>query len=218
MFVLIDNYDSFTWNLYQAMARCLQGYRQDGTTISDYQDPPKGLLVVRNDKITIEETLALQPHGIVISPGPGRPEDAGISLELPTAILEGNSTTAMLGVCLGMQCIAQSFGAKVVRAKELMHGKTSRINHIGDCPLFEGIPKSFMATRYHSLVVDSNSIPEVLQVNAYSEAKKDHREKTIMALSHKKLDLFGVQFHPESIACEHGAKIIDNFINFCLKR
>ena len=269
MFLLLDNYDSFTWNLYQAIASSLIAKNGSG-------DPQSEITVVRNDKISVDEVLAMQPRGIVISPGPGRPEDAGISLALIDALLQERGSLqvdpclqekqssvlpspALLGVCLGMQCLAQSCGAKIVRAKKLMHGKISEIkltqkneknakessrgnakeNSRGNAkgngranPLFLGLPQTLKATRYHSLVVEPESLPSQLNIDAYSEGYNNNKENNnesnnndtnnnepvIMALSHKKLDLFGVQFHPESIACEHGSQLLDNFVTFCLDR
>ncbi len=203
--LLIDNYDSFTWNLYQAVAshRALD----EGS-----------VLVVRNDKLSLAEALALNPCGIVVSPGPGRPEGSGISLALPQMLLaqgdKGGAVPPMLGVCLGMQCLAQSCGGEVVRAKKLMHGKTSAVRHDGTSPLFRGVPSVFEATRYHSLVVEGSSLPDTLRVDAVS----DDGEEVVMALSHREQALFGVQFHPESVACEHGERIVLNFVDFCLER
>ena len=203
-FLLIDNYDSFTWNLYQAVAshRALD----EGS-----------VLVVRNDKMMLAEALALNLCGVIVSPGPGRPEGAGISLALPQALLArgegGEAMPPLLGVCLGMQCLAQSCGGEVVRAKRLMHGKTSEVRHYGKSPLFRGVPNTFIATRYHSLVVERSSLPETLRVDAVSD-----EEEVVMALSHREQALFGVQFHPESIACEHGERIVTNFVDFCLEK
>ncbi len=202
--VLIDNYDSFTWNLYQAVAK--HRAMDEGS-----------VLVVRNDKMSVAEVLALNPCGVLVSPGPGRPEGAGISLALPQALQargrEGKTAPPMLGVCLGMQCLAQSCGGEVVRAKHLMHGKTSAVRHDGESPLFRDVPNAFQATRYHSLVVEKISLPEILRVDAVS----DDEEAVVMALSHREHALFGVQFHPESIACEHGERILANFVDFCLE-
>ncbi len=214
-FLLIDNYDSFTWNLYQAVAshRALD----EGS-----------VLVVRNDKLSLAEIVALRPCGVVVSPGPGRPESAGISLALPQALLargkKGEAAPPLLGVCLGMQCLAQSCGGKVVRAKKLMHGKTSPVRHEGGNalyptpiptpnPLFKDVPNVFAATRYHSLIVERESLPDTLLIDAVS----DDEEEVVMALSHREQALFGVQFHPESIACEYGERIVANFVDFCLE-
>ncbi len=204
-FLLIDNYDSFTWNLYQAVAK--HRAIEEGS-----------VQVVRNDKIDVAEVLALKPLGVVVSPGPGRPEGAGVSLALPQALLargaKGESIPPMLGVCLGLQCLAQSCGGEVVRAKRLMHGKISAVRHEGKSPLFRNVPNSFAATRYHSLVVERRSLPKTLCVDAVS----DDEEEVVMALSHHEQALFGVQFHPESVACEHGERIVFNFVDFCLER
>ena len=208
-FLLIDNYDSFTWNLYQAVA-------------SHRALDEGNVLVVRNDKLSLAEILALEPCGVVVSPGPGRPESSGISLALPQALLargkKGEATPPLLGVCLGMQCLAQSCGGKVVRARKLMHGKTSPVRHerenaLSPNPLFKDIPNVFAATRYHSLIVERDSLPDTLLIDAVS----DDEEEVVMALSHREQALFGVQFHPESIACEYGERIVTNFVDFCLE-
>ena len=204
-FLLIDNYDSFTWNLYQALA-------------SHRALDEESVLVIRNDAMSLREVLALNSFGVVVSPGPGRPDEAGISLALPRALLargeRGEEAPPFLGVCLGMQCLAQSCGAEVVGAKKLMHGKTSQVRHRGESPLFKGVPNAFVATRYHSLVVERESLPKILRVDAIS----DDEEEVVMALSHHERALFGVQFHPESVACEHGERIVANFVDFCLDR
>ncbi len=219
--LLIDNYDSFTWNLYQSLA-------------SHRAMTAASVLVVRNDKLSLAEVWALNPCGIVISPGPGRPDSAGISLALPQALLargkKGEAAPPLLGVCLGLQCLAQSCGGEVVRAKHLMHGKVSAVRHLRHhgadarantgtdatplfpSPLFKDVPNVFAATRYHSLVVERSSLPDSLRIDAVS----DDEEEVVMALSHREQALFGVQFHPESIACEHGERILANFTDFCL--
>jgi anthranilate synthase component 2 len=185
--VVIDNYDSFTYNLVQYLAAL-------GAEVK----------VFRNDQITIPEIQALQPDGVVISPGPGRPEEAGISL---TLIAEMGSTVPLLGVCLGHQSIGQVFGGKIVSAPTLMHGKTSEIYHrsIG---VFQGLPMPFTATRYHSLVIENNSCPEVLEITAWTE------DGTIMGVRHRQYPhLQGVQFHPESILTTVGPALLRNFLN-----
>ncbi len=234
MFLLLDNYDSFTWNLYQAMASSVASKNKaDRLCASKLQDATlqNAVKVVRNDKISTEMALGLKPLGIVISPGPGRPEEAGISLALIDALLQEKRPPALLGVCLGMQCLAQSCGGKIVRAKKLMHGKTSQVklapmdkqngskaNGNKKNPLFLGLPETIEATRYHSLIVETESLPSELNIDAYSEELEKPCEPIVMALSHKELDLFGVQFHPESIACEHGSRLIDNFVTFCMNK
>lgn len=185
--VVIDNYDSFTYNLVQYLAEL-------GAEVK----------VFRNDQITIPEIQALQPDGVVISPGPGRPEDAGISLAL---IAEIGNTVPLLGVCLGHQSIGQVFGGKIVSAPTLMHGKTSEIYHQG-IGVFQGLPMPFTATRYHSLVIDKNSCPEVLEITAWTE------DGTIMGVRHRQYPhLQGVQFHPESILTAVGPALLRNFLS-----
>ncbi|MXW21087.1 MAG: aminodeoxychorismate/anthranilate synthase component II [Gammaproteobacteria bacterium] len=186
MLVIIDNYDSFTYNLVHYLGELGADWR-----------------VFRNDAISVEEVLALQPQGIVLSPGPGYPQSAGICLEL---VEKAADTVPLLGVCLGHQAIGQAFGGRVVRAPRLMHGKLSAIHHDGD-GLFDGLPQGFEATRYHSLVVERESLPEALQVNA------DTDQGVVMGLAHRERPIFGVQFHPESIASEHGHALLANFLH-----
>ncbi|MCY3604231.1 MAG: aminodeoxychorismate/anthranilate synthase component II [Gammaproteobacteria bacterium] len=186
MLVIIDNYDSFTYNLVHYLGELGADCR-----------------VFRNDAISVEEVLALQPQGIVLSPGPGYPQSAGICLEL---VEKAADTVPLLGVCLGHQAIGQAFGGRIVRAPKLMHGKLSAIRHDGD-GLFQGLPQGFEATRYHSLVVERESLPEALQVNA------DTEQGVIMGLAHRERPIFGVQFHPESIASEHGHALLANFLH-----
>lgn len=183
MLVVIDNYDSFTYNL-------VQYFGEFGVEVS----------VFRNDAITLAELAALNPHQIVISPGPGEPADAGIS---KTIIAQLGNRIPILGVCLGHQCIGEVFGGKVVRAAQLMHGKTSLIYHNGDF-LFRDVPNPFVATRYHSLIVED--LPECLIATAFTEKGE------VMALRHRQLPIFGVQFHPESILTESGKIILKNFL------
>ena len=186
MILMIDNYDSFTYNLVQYLSEL-----------------GEKLVVHRTDKISLAEIEDLNPSHIVISPGPGRPVDAGISREV---IEEFGKRIPILGVCLGHQCIAEAFGGKVVSARRLMHGKISMIYHAGR-GIFQDIPSPFEATRYHSLIVDRKSLPKTLKVIART------KDKEIMALKHKKFPVWGVQFHPESILTEHGKKLLKNFIN-----
>ncbi len=184
--ILIDNYDSFTYNLvhyFQAL----------GATVE----------VVRNDALRVTDILGKKPDGIVISPGPATPDDAGICLEL---IRENAGKIPLFGVCLGHQSIGQVYGGKVVRAKQVMHGKTSPMLHSGK-GVFAGLPSPFIATRYHSLIVERASLPDCLEVTAETE------DGTIMGLQHKTLPIHGVQFHPESIASEHGHALLRNFLN-----
>jgi anthranilate synthase component 2 len=186
LIVVIDNYDSFTYNLVQYLAEL-------GAEVK----------VFRNDQITLAQVQALQPDGIVISPGPGRPEDAGISLAL---IAQMGSTVPLLGVCLGHQSIGQVFGGKIISAPTLMHGKTSEIYHRGE-GVFQGLPIPFTATRYHSLVIEKNSCPDVLEITAWTE------DGTIMGVRHKQyMTLQGVQFHPESILTTVGPALLRNFL------
>jgi anthranilate synthase/aminodeoxychorismate synthase-like glutamine amidotransferase len=185
MLLVIDNYDSFTYNL-------VQYFGELGA------DP----VVKRNDAITPEEVEKLRPERIVISPGPGTPADAGISMEV---IRRMGKTTPILGVCLGHQCIAETYGGKVVRADRLMHGKTSPIRHEGS-GVFAGLPNPFEATRYHSLIVEKNSVPACLRITA------DTAEGEIMGLQHRDFPVHGVQFHPESILSREGKDLLRNFL------
>ncbi len=185
MILVIDNYDSFTYNLVQQMGEI-----------------GAELKVVRNDQITLDEIKTMNPSRIVISPGPGTPDDGGVSLAV---IREMGATTPILGVCLGHQCIGQAYGGIVTRAGRLMHGKTSMVYHKND-PLFTGIPSPFEATRYHSLIVEEDSLPEGLEVIAFTE------QGEIMGLRHKSHPVVGVQFHPESILTSFGPRMLKNFI------
>jgi len=192
MILMIDNYDSFTYNLVQYLG--ILG---------------KKLKVYRNDKIKLKEIEQLKPASIVISPGPGRPEDAGISCKV---IEHFSGKVPILGVCLGHQCIVEVFGGKIVRAKNLMHGKTSLIYH-KNCVLFKGISNPFVATRYHSLIAENKSFPKnILRIEAST------KDGEIMAAKHVKHDTWGVQFHPESILTKEGMKILKNFVNISKKR
>ncbi len=186
MFVLIDNYDSFTYNLFHYL----------GELGAD-------IVVHRNDQISVDEILNLAPQGVIMSPGPCTPDDAGICLEL---VERCAGKLPLLGVCLGHQSIAQAMGGKVVRAPYLMHGKVSKIVHEGR-GLFAGLPNSFNATRYHSLTVEPESLPDCLEVTAQTE------DGIIMGLSHKEFEVHGVQFHPESIASEYGHDLLKNFLD-----
>lgn len=186
MILLIDNYDSFTWNLYQYF--CELG--------ADVQ-------VKRNDELTLSQIDALQPQKIVISPGPSTPDDAGISLEV---IRHYAGRLPILGVCLGHQAMAQAFGATIVRAAKVMHGKTSPIHHTGQ-GVFQGLTNPLTVTRYHSLVIDPATLPDGFEVTAWSETQE------IMGIRHTTWDLEGVQFHPESILSEQGHQLLANFLN-----
>ena len=186
MILLIDNYDSFTWNLYQYF--CELG---------------ADVLVRRNDELTLAQIDALSPQKIVISPGPCTPDDAGISLEV---IRYYAGKIPLLGVCLGHQAMVQAFGATVVRAAKVMHGKTSPITHNGQ-GVFQGLANPLTVTRYHSLVVAPETLPDCFEVTAWSETQE------IMGIRHREWDMEGVQFHPESIPSEQGHQLLANFLN-----
>jgi 4-amino-4-deoxychorismate synthase (2-amino-4-deoxychorismate-forming) component II len=185
MILLIDNYDSFTYNLAQILGQLGQG-----------------LVVRRNDRITLDEIAALRPERIVISPGPCTPREAGISVEL---IRRFAGEMPILGVCLGHQAIGEAFGGRVIRAPRLMHGKTSEIRHDGKT-VFRGLPRPFTATRYHSLMVERRTLPRCLAVSAEAE------DGVIMGLRHREYPVEGVQFHPESVLTEPGAQLLENFL------
>ncbi|KAF1688558.1 anthranilate synthase component II [Pseudoxanthomonas taiwanensis] len=190
MLLMIDNYDSFTFNLVQYL-----------------QVLGAEVRVERNDALTVEQIGKLAPERIVISPGPCTPNEAGVSLEV---IRRFGPTTPILGVCLGHQSIGQAYGGRVVRAGRIMHGKTSRIRHHGR-GVFAGLPDGFEATRYHSLVVEKDSLPECLEVTAWTE-HEDGSFEEIMGLRHREHPVEGVQFHPESILTEHGHALLRNFL------
>ncbi|MGK7917610.1 MAG: aminodeoxychorismate/anthranilate synthase component II [Prochloraceae cyanobacterium] len=192
MIIVIDNYDSFTYNLVQYLGEL-------GTELTVAAE----IQVYRNDQIDIDKITQLQPQGIVISPGPGRPEDAGISLDL---IQQLGQDLPILGVCLGHQSIGQVFGGNIVSAPVLMHGKTSEIYHQGT-GIFQGLENPFPATRYHSLVIERESIPEILEVTAWVE------DGTVMGIKHRNYShIQGVQFHPESILTTSGKQLLHNFL------
>lgn len=190
MILMIDNYDSFTFNL-------VQYFGELGEEVG----------VFRNDAIDIDQIRRLGPSHIVISPGPCTPDEAGISLEVVRAFI---GQIPILGVCLGHQAIGQALGGRIVRARRIMHGKTSPIEHDGR-DLFRGLPSPFTATRYHSLVIERESLPESLEVAAWSLDEDGAREE-IMAVRHRHHPVFGVQFHPESILSEHGHRLLANFL------
>ncbi len=190
MILMIDNYDSFTYNLVQYFGEI--GYELD---------------TYRNDKISLEDIEKLKPLAIIISPGPGRPDDAGISKE---AILKIGLTTPILGVCLGHQCIAEVYSGKIVRDNIPTHGKTSQVFHDGKT-IYQGISNPFTATRYHSLIVEKESLPDCLEITARNE------DQIIMGIRHKEYPVEGVQFHPESILTEEGKKILKNFIDYYIE-
>lgn len=185
LIVLIDNYDSFTYNLYQALAAL-------GAEV----------VVYRNDAVTVEELAGLPLAGLVISPGPGTPEDAGISVEAIAAFRE---RVPILGVCLGHQCLGQAFGGRIVRARQPVHGQTSQIYHDGRT-IYADLPNPFVATRYHSLIIERETLPEELEISAWTA------EGEIMGVRHRSLPLEGVQFHPESILTSEGPRLLANFL------
>ncbi|HEY1036546.1 MAG TPA: aminodeoxychorismate/anthranilate synthase component II [Pseudoxanthomonas sp.] len=190
MLLMIDNYDSFTYNLVQYL-----------------QSLGAEVKVVRNDAMTADEIAKLAPERIVISPGPCTPNEAGVSLEIIERL---GATTPILGVCLGHQSLGQAYGGNVIRAGRIMHGKTSRIRHEGK-GVFAGLPDAYEATRYHSLVVERSSLPEALEVTAWTE-NEDGSFEEIMGLRHREFPVEGVQFHPESILTEHGHALLKNFL------
>lgn len=186
MILLIDNYDSFVYNLYQFIAETGQEVR-----------------IVRNDEMTSEEVMEMRPDAVVISPGPGKPGDAGICVEL---IQRAEGRIPILGVCLGHQAIAEAYGAEVVHAGKLMHGKTSVLRDVQDTALFRDIPGPIQVARYHSLAVREETLPEEIRVTARAE------DGEVMAMEHRRYDVYGVQFHPESVMTPQGYKMIENFI------
>ena len=185
MILLIDNYDSFSYNLYQLV----------GSIEPDIK-------VIRNDELTVDEIRALSPDKIILSPGPGRPENAGIITDV---VKELGSDIPILGVCLGHQAICQAFGAQIVHAKRLMHGKQSTVTLNSDCALFKGLPKQTTVARYHSLA--AQNVPDCLEITARTD------DGEIMAVQHKQYQIYGVQFHPESILTPLGRQMLENFIN-----
>ena len=185
MHLLIDNYDSFTFNIVQAL----------GELGADVK-------VIRNDKIGVEEAVALQPESLVISPGPGTPDDAGVSVEVIKALA---GQVPILGVCLGHQSIVQAFGGTIVRAERVFHGKTSRVYHDGGT-IYAGLSNPFQATRYHSLTVAESDLPDELQISSYTSGGE------IMGVRHRELPIEGLQFHPESILTPEGNTLLDNFL------
>jgi anthranilate synthase component 2 len=186
MLLIIDNYDSFTYNLVQYF-QCLN----------------QEVLVSTHDQISTQQIRELNPEYLVISPGPKGPDDAGISL---AAIHEFHQEIPILGVCLGHQCIAQAFGGQIISAPEIMHGKTSQIQH-HQRGLFHNIPMGFQATRYHSLAVETSSLPDCLSIDAWVD-------NTIMAISHRQYPVFGLQFHPEAILSQYGQQLLENFLSY----
>ena len=187
MILMIDNYDSFTYNVVQY---CLE--------------LGADLKVIRNDELSVQEIEALHPEKIILSPGPATPNEAGVCLDV---VKHFQDKTPIFGICLGHQTIAQAFGAKIVQAKNMMHGKTSQMDRLQNTPIFKEVPKQFTATRYHSLIVDKSTLPQSIETTAVSDDDDE-----IMALEVKGKPIYGVQFHPESIMSEYGLKILDNFL------
>jgi anthranilate synthase component 2 len=194
MLLMIDNYDSFTFNLVQYLGQLGQEVK-----------------VLRNDALTVSSIRAMRPSHIMISPGPGTPDDAGVSLDV---LRELSGEIPIFGVCLGHQALGQAFGGQVIRAREIMHGKTSEVHHRGQ-GVFAGLPNPFVATRYHSLVVEKDSVPDCLEVTAWTE-RADGSLDEIMGLRHRSLPVEGVQFHPESILTQHGHDMLRNFLGLPL--
>ncbi len=196
MLLMIDNYDSFTFNVVQYLAEL-------GEDVQVY----------RNDEITLSEIEQREPELLVVSPGPCTPNEAGISMEV---IRHFAGSLPILGICLGHQSMGQVFGGDVIKARTVMHGKTSMIHHTGE-GVFTGLNKPFSATRYHSLVVDKATLPDTLAVTAWTETESGEMDE-IMGLAHKTLPVYGVQFHPESILTEHGHDLLNNFLNLARSR
>ena len=191
MILMIDNYDSFTYNLVQYLGELGEDVR-----------------VVRNDELSVEQIRKLNPARVVISPGPGTPDQAGVSLDL---IAKLGGQIPILGVCLGHQSIGQVFGGRVIRAERIMHGKTSPIHHAGK-GVFAGLPNPFEATRYHSLIVEKSTLPRELEITAWTQDARGEIDE-IMGLRHRTLNIEGVQFHPESILTQHGHDLLRNFLH-----
>jgi len=195
MLLMIDNYDSFTYNVVQYL----------GELQADVK-------VIRNDELTLQEIIALNPERLVVSPGPCTPNEAGVSV---AAIKHYAGKIPILGICLGHQSIGQAFGGKIVRAHSVMHGKTSMIYHHGQ-GVFKGLKNPFVATRYHSLVIEKDTLPECLEIIAWTETSDGELDE-IMAVRHRELAIEGVQFHPESILTEHGHDLLRNFLNLPIR-
>jgi len=190
MLIMIDNYDSFTYNLVQYLGEL-------GAEVK----------VFRNDEVSVDELMALNPERIMISPGPCTPNEAGISMDVIRAFA---AEVPILGVCLGHQSIGQVYGGDIIHAREIMHGKTSRVHHKGEY-VFKGLDNPYTATRYHSLVIDKHTLPECLEITAWTETEAGELDE-IMGVKHKELAVEGVQFHPESILTEHGHDLLKNFL------
>ena len=186
MILLIDNYDSFSYNLYQLVGELQPDIR-----------------VIRNDQYTVDQIRAMAPSRIILSPGPGRPEDAGVTMEVVTAL---GQDIPILGVCLGHQAICAAFGGVVTYAKQLMHGKQSQVTFDPDCPLFRGVPSPAPVARYHSLAADPDTLPDCLKVTARTA------EGEVMGVQHRSRPIYGVQFHPEAILTPHGTTMLKNFL------
>lgn len=186
MILLIDNYDSFSYNLYQLVGELQPDIR-----------------VIRNDQYTVDEIRSMAPSHIILSPGPGRPEDAGVTMEVVTAL---GQDIPILGACLGHQAICAAFGGVVTYARQLMHGKQSQVTFDGDCPLFRGVPSPAPVARYHSLAADPDTLPDCLKVTARTA------EGEVMGVQHRSYPIYGVQFHPESILTPHGKTMLKNFL------
>ncbi|MCL5272294.1 MAG: aminodeoxychorismate/anthranilate synthase component II [Gammaproteobacteria bacterium] len=191
MILIIDNYDSFTYNLYQSLASFHEAVK-----------------VIRNDKITLPEIQNMQPRGIILSPGPGRPENANICLPIIQSVLSNELSCPILGVCLGHQAIALTLGAQVVQSKEIFHGKVDSVKHIGQ-GLYFNLPNPLRVGRYHSLIVERDSLPDCFRIEA------ENNNHIIMGIAHLTSPIYGVQFHPESILTECGDQLLKNFVNLC---
>jgi anthranilate synthase component 2 len=196
MLLVIDNYDSFTFNLVQFLG--------------ELGEDPK---VLRNDEATVSEIVGLDPSRVVISPGPCTPAEAGVSIEV---VREFGARVPVLGVCLGHQAIGEAFGGRTIQARQVMHGKTSRIRHIRE-GIFRGLPDPLEVTRYHSLVTDPSALPDVLEAVAWSPVGADGLEE-IQAIRHRALPVWGIQFHPESLFSQEGRRLLENFLEFCPAR
>lgn len=203
MILLIDNYDSFSYNLVQMIGSICKEKYEAGKS-ADGPESQYGIKVIRNDEMTVEEIEQLAPEYIILSPGPGRPSDAGVCEE----VLEKYSKPVkILGVCLGHQAICETFGGVITYAKELMHGKTSNITFDENCSIFKGIPQNVKIARYHSLAAEDGSLPECLNVIAKTE------DGEVMAVQHKTKSIFGLQFHPESVLTDYGKEMLENFLD-----
>lgn len=194
MVLLIDNYDSFSYNLVQLV----------GTICKEKNDPKYQIRVIRNDELTVEEIQALKPAAVILSPGPGRPQNAGVC---EAAVRELAGQMPILGVCLGHQGICEVFGAKITYAKSLMHGKQSMVNLDTESTMFRGMDAAVLVARYHSLAADPDTLPEVLKVTARTQ------DGEIMAVEHQELPVYGLQFHPESVLTPQGKKMMENFLD-----